>query len=315
MSRRLPVDCQAPAVPTVAVDVDCAGRQLTVELGNSGGERTTLVAFVERSVLLGRWDLVGGETVTEIVPLDAPTVALRVVDGDGTDVLREIVDHGCLDDTVDVAVAVVCPAGEVVVELVNTAESDGRATIDFGAASQVVELGAGASRQVVRALADVDEVTVTSRFGDVLAEESLAGVDCVGPAEQPCDPASSATDDRCSPDCSARVVVECGADVAIVRASPNASGPAEVAVRSQGATVVSATAQPGETIELRVPANGLVAVEIDGAEVLRLDTARRCPEDSGSAAPVAAALVALITATTAVVASRSIPGYGCSGLG
>jgi hypothetical protein len=90
------VDCDEPARPTATSVLDCAAGVLVVVLGNDAGDPADLMVVHERVEVVAEVVLDAGSTIQVEVPLgDAEVIPIRVVDGDGNDVIRVSVDNIC----------------------------------------------------------------------------------------------------------------------------------------------------------------------------------------------------------------------------
>ncbi|MEQ8842748.1 MAG: hypothetical protein RIB98_17335 [Acidimicrobiales bacterium] len=90
------IDCDDPARPTAATVLDCAADVLVVVLGNDAGDPARLTVFHERVAMVAQREVAVGDVLQIEVPLDgASSVPIRVVDDDGTDVMRVEVDNVC----------------------------------------------------------------------------------------------------------------------------------------------------------------------------------------------------------------------------
>lgn len=92
----LSVDCADPARPTATTILDCTADVLVVRLGNDAGDPATLTVLHERVTLVAEVTVAAGEAIEVEIPLaGAASVPVRVVDADGTDVLRTTIENVC----------------------------------------------------------------------------------------------------------------------------------------------------------------------------------------------------------------------------
>ena len=310
LTEALDVDCLAPADPVAEIGVDCTAGTVALTVDNLGGETIVVRAFAEQVAELGVDELVGGGSTTYEIAIDGATTPVRLVDASGRDLLREEIEHGCQQTDVEVGVSLVCPSGETLVRLTNTASESRTVVIVDGEGRESVVLAGSEERTVSRRLTGDTTIRVESRFGDVLLDERTDEWTCGSAATGVCGPdsdgnASRTVDggdlDHCEGS-SARLVLDCASGAGIVEV---VNGPqrAEILVRADGVVVDERVVPADEVARFSVESAAGVRIIVEQTNSRLLDTTADCRRDPDRTATVVSALlVALMTLVAGVVA-------------
>jgi len=120
------VDCKQSSAVTATTSIDCSTGLLVIDLSNRGQEADSVSVIVERSGLVETVALSGGGSEQVSVNIgDRPSIPLRVVGGDGSDILRRTVRVGCPTPRLGVSKSVSCATNEVLVTVWNRGDAEG----------------------------------------------------------------------------------------------------------------------------------------------------------------------------------------------
>lgn len=316
VSRRIEVDCLQPADPDITVSIDCAARTVEVAIVNNGGEAIAIRAFAEQVALLGTDTLAGGDSARYVAVIDAPSVAVRVTDDTGTDLLRDDIDHGCVETDVAPSLSLLCPAGEVQLTLANAAADDRAVVVSLDGSDRTVLLGAGEEVTLSQRLAagSAERLAVHSALGDVLLDETLGSWTCESSGTAPeCDIGES-TDgewivvDDSPESCggiSLRLVVDCSSGAATAQIVNDARRPVTVSLARDGDDVGEYTvaAEGSETVVVDDGAGARIVARRVSDDQILVDSRTGCAEPNDrTAAVLGGLLVTLMTIVAGVVA-------------
>ena len=319
ITGQLSVDCLSPAEPEIDIVVDCAARTLAVVVSNAGEESTQVSAFAEQRALLGSDRLAGGDSAVFEIDLAGPVIPVRVVGEDGTDLLREEIEHGCAETDVLAEAALVCPAGEIELVLQNTGSGTRTVDVSFQETMQAVVIAGGETITLARGF-DVGtsvELLVTSELGDVLLDKVVQAWACdrddgAETTSDPCaDPSSTSEwtvvtdgDESCD-GLSVRLVVDCASGEVLAVFTNESAEPTDVVIEIDGRVVDTATVDAWATLEGAGSgvAGQRVAARLadDSAAVLDAETdCRRDPDRT--LAVLSGLIIGLMSIVTGVVA-------------
>ena len=176
------VDCVGEPDPRVSITIDCPAGSLLVNLANRGDGATALTVIDERGSA-DRMTLPGGDTTTVEIPVGSRDhIVVLVLGPDGAPIFDRELAIDCPRPELTAGAAVDCTTGDVVVELANTGQLDGAATVSIGDRVTTEVVGSESSDQVrapLSSLADDAIVTVTADNRDLLT--TSVETDCVDP--------------------------------------------------------------------------------------------------------------------------------------
>jgi len=186
LSSTVFVDCLTPANAVVDLSVECQAGVIQIHLVNDGGEPLELSVFEEQQALLGEVTLPGGSGADFVAAITATEIPIRIVDGDGNDVLRQIVSHDCRSSEIAAELALACPSGELQLRLVNPGDEAGQVSVSApDSAAARIELDPGAEITLVRSIdvgAPVD-VVVLGSYGESVFEQTVQPWTCGGTSD------------------------------------------------------------------------------------------------------------------------------------
>jgi len=140
------VDCEAPPSVTATTGIDCVSGSLVVNLSNDGQEADSVSVIVEQSGLVDTVALAGGKSERVSIDIEArSSIPLRVIGGDGSDILRRSVPVRCPSPYLSVSTSVSCTTNEILVTVSNHGDAEGSvdARLDGGGVDGVVVAPAG----------------------------------------------------------------------------------------------------------------------------------------------------------------------------